>query len=274
MASSSILRRRCIRGVLQGPTPFFYFSLGCYAMFWRIWVSLQTLILRPTAIVERASLLTNGIRYCTISIPQNFPSQGKFLHTLTIYICSIHFSSLSPYEASSMPYCCSSYPSHPLLSQCEFHDLLASFQTLTTTQTTIMERMDHLQLRQDQQTLILREIQQHLGLLPPAPLFLLCPRAFHSGDDATPVAVPSTVAAEDPPIHQRSLLLDHTITPLPFFFPYYQEVSLPPFYYHLFWEHWGQCSFYALSLYWLGVTDLTARYMGGWVSYLMTLVDD
>ena len=33
------------------------------AMFWHIWVSLQTLILRPAAIVERASLLTNGIRY-------------------------------------------------------------------------------------------------------------------------------------------------------------------------------------------------------------------
>ena len=24
----------------------------------------------------------------------------------------------------------------------------------------------------------------------------------------------------------------------------------------------------ALSLYWLGVTDITARYMGGWVEYL------
>ena len=24
----------------------------------------------------------------------------------------------------------------------------------------------------------------------------------------------------------------------------------------------------ALSLYWLGLTDLTARYMGGWVEYL------
>nr|CAN64586.1 hypothetical protein VITISV_032879 [Vitis vinifera] len=55
-------------------------------------------------------------------------------------------------------------------------------RTLTTTQTAIMERMDHFQLRQDQQTLILCEIQQHLRLLPPAP----------------PVAVPSTVAAEDP----------------------------------------------------------------------------
>ncbi|KAL6310933.1 hypothetical protein AAG906_016218 [Vitis piasezkii] len=52
----------------------------------------------------------------------------------------------------------------------EYRALLASFQTLTTTQTAIMERMDHFQLQQDQQTLI----------LPP------------------PVAVPSIVAAEDP----------------------------------------------------------------------------
>ncbi|RVW66764.1 hypothetical protein CK203_065975 [Vitis vinifera] len=64
----------------------------------------------------------------------------------------------------------------------EYHALLVSFLTLTTTQTAIMERMDHFQLRQDQQTLILHEIQQHLGLLRPAP----------------PVAVPSTVAAEHP----------------------------------------------------------------------------
>ncbi|KAL6310867.1 hypothetical protein AAG906_027312 [Vitis piasezkii] len=64
----------------------------------------------------------------------------------------------------------------------EYRALLTSFQTLTTTQTAIMERMDHFQTQQDQQTLILREIQQHLGLVPPAP----------------PVAVPSTVAAEDP----------------------------------------------------------------------------
>ncbi|KAL6328469.1 hypothetical protein AAG906_038344 [Vitis piasezkii] len=48
--------------------------------------------------------------------------------------------------------------------------------------TAMMERMDHFQTQQDQQTLILREIQQHLGLVPPAP----------------PVAVPTSVPAEDP----------------------------------------------------------------------------
>ncbi|RVW11789.1 hypothetical protein CK203_089779 [Vitis vinifera] len=57
----------------------------------------------------------------------------------------------------------------------------------------------------DQQTLILREIQQHLGLLPPAPPVSLVPSepfvstdGFDPSDDATPVAVPSTVAVEDP----------------------------------------------------------------------------
>ena len=65
--------------------------------------------------------------------------------------------------------------------------------------------MDHLQLRQDQQTLILREIQQHLGLLPPTPPVSPMPSEpfapaddFDPADDATPIVVPSIVAAEDP----------------------------------------------------------------------------
>ncbi|RVW69242.1 hypothetical protein CK203_061397 [Vitis vinifera] len=84
----------------------------------------------------------------------------------------------------------------------EYRVLLASFQTLTTTQTAIMERMDHFQIQQDQQTLILCEIQQHLSLVPPT----------------QPVAVPSSVLAEDPSYPpEEPILLDHTITPLPFF---------------------------------------------------------
>ncbi|KAL6332925.1 hypothetical protein AAG906_019931 [Vitis piasezkii] len=47
-----------------------------------------------------------------------------------------------------------------------------------------MERMDHFQLRQDQQTLILQPFASADD--------------FDPADDATPVAVPSTVAAEDP----------------------------------------------------------------------------
>ncbi|RVW72559.1 hypothetical protein CK203_060060 [Vitis vinifera] len=180
MALSSILRRRCISGVLRGQPPFSYFSLGCYAMFWHIWVFLQTLRLSPAAIVERASLLTNGLSYRSISIPQNFPSQGKslLLHPLqlprSLYQRQHH---LMPHLLFLLP---QSRPS--TIPGSEYRALLASFQTLTTTQTAIMERMDHFQIQQDQQTLILREIQQHLGLVPPAP----------------PVAVPSSVPAEDP----------------------------------------------------------------------------
>ncbi|RVW30317.1 hypothetical protein CK203_053970 [Vitis vinifera] len=126
-------------------------------------------------------------RYGSISIPQNFPSQGKSLHRL------YHLYLLRPLQLPRSPYqrqhSSDAPPAVPPTSEppitipgAEYRALLVSFQTLTTTQTTIMERMDHFQLRQDQQTLILREIQQHLGLLPPAP----------------PIAVPSTVAAEDP----------------------------------------------------------------------------
>ena len=62
-----------------------------------------------------------------------------------------------------------------------------------------MERMDHFQTQQDQQTLILHEIQQHLGLLPPAPPVAPVPSEPSApADDATLVAVPCTVAAEDP----------------------------------------------------------------------------
>ncbi|RVW20683.1 hypothetical protein CK203_112150 [Vitis vinifera] len=118
MASLLHFEEKVHKASYEGNTILLLF-LGCYAMFWHIWVSLQTLILRPATIVERASLLTNGIS-----------SLGAVL------------------EAASSD---------------------APPATLTTTQTTIMERMDHFQLRQDQQTLILREIQQHLGLLPPAP---------------------------------------------------------------------------------------------------------
>ncbi|RVW59587.1 hypothetical protein CK203_107437 [Vitis vinifera] len=69
----------------------------------------------------------------------------------------------------------------------------------------IMERMDHFQLRQNQQTLILREIHSTSVFGHQLPLFLLCPQSLllqlmiliqlmmlH------PVAIPSTVAAEDP----------------------------------------------------------------------------
>ena len=122
--------------------------------------------------------------------------------------------------------------------------------------------------------------------MPPAPPVSPMPSEpfaptddLNPADDATPVAVSSTVAAEDPPppIHLRSLLLDHTIAPLLVSIFYVLDVIyiLDHFYtgigcsrrylllqhvvspvhsesitikryhflpYHLFLEHWGQCS--------------------------------
>nr|CAN74208.1 hypothetical protein VITISV_039018 [Vitis vinifera] len=151
----------------------------------------MTLILRPATIVERASLLTNGIRYCTINIPQNFLSQGKFLHS------PYHLYLLRPLQLPRSPY----QRQHRLMPHLLF--LLPQSRPLLSLVQSI--RMDHFQLRQNQQTLILREIQQHLGLLPPAPPVSPVPSKpfasaddFDPNDDATPIAVPSTVAAEDP----------------------------------------------------------------------------
>ncbi|RVW25901.1 hypothetical protein CK203_117488 [Vitis vinifera] len=132
-----------------------YFSLGCYAMFGAYGFSCDPHS-EPRAIVERASFLTNGIRYGSISIPQNFPSQGKSLHRLYHLYLLRPLQLLEPVPeaaSSDAPPAVPPTSERPLLSLCR-----------------------------DQQTLILREIQQHLGLLPPAP----------------PVVVPSTVAAEDP----------------------------------------------------------------------------
>ncbi|RVW66241.1 hypothetical protein CK203_066341 [Vitis vinifera] len=123
----------------------------------------KTLILSPAAIVERASLLTNGIRYGSISIPQNFPSQGKSLH------------SFSP--STSAP--STSAPSEPVPEA-------ASSDA-------------HLLFLLPQSHPLLFPGCRHLGLLPPAPPVAPVPSEPSApADDATPVAVPCTVAAEDP----------------------------------------------------------------------------
>ncbi|RVW33142.1 hypothetical protein CK203_094853 [Vitis vinifera] len=113
------------------------------------------LTLSPAAIVERASLLTNGIDMAPSAFLRTSRAKGSPSTAFTIYICSVHFSSLEPVpEAASSD----TPPAVPPTSEppitipgAEYRALLVSFQTLTTTQTTIMERMDHFQLRQDQQ---------------------------------------------------------------------------------------------------------------------------
>ncbi|RVW48731.1 hypothetical protein CK203_076124 [Vitis vinifera] len=158
----------------------YYFGLHHLIMAALLHFEEKTLVQSPAAIVERASLLTNGLRYGSIASPQNFPSQGKSLLLRPLQTLPQPVPEATSSDAPPVVPPTSEPPI--TIPGPEYRTLLASFQTLTTTQTAIMERMDHFQLQQDQQTLILREIQHHLGLSPPAP----------------PVAVPSTVAVEDP----------------------------------------------------------------------------
>ncbi|RVW44284.1 hypothetical protein CK203_070980 [Vitis vinifera] len=145
---------------LTRAAPFSYFSLGCYAMFWHIWVFLQTLSLSPAAIVERASLLTME----SVWLHQHSPELPEPREVPPAPSTSAP-SEPVPEAASSDAHLLFLLPqSRPSLSLVRVPCLARFFQTLTTTQTAIMERMDHFQIQQDQQTLILREIQQHLGL--------------------------------------------------------------------------------------------------------------
>ena len=56
------------------------------------------------------------------------------------------------------------------MSTTEFRAMVHTFQTLTTTHNALFWHMVVMRAQQDQHTAILRQIQQHLGLLPPPQL--------------------------------------------------------------------------------------------------------
>ena len=61
------------------------------------------------------------------------------------------------------------------ISTTEFRAMVHTFQTLTTTHNALFWHMVVMRAQQDQHTAILRQIQQHLGLLPPPQLDILGP---------------------------------------------------------------------------------------------------
>ncbi|RVW74609.1 Pol polyprotein [Vitis vinifera] len=76
------------------------------------------------------------------------------------------------------------------ISVLEFRSLVATLQTLSTTHTALFQQMVEMRSQQNQQTAILRQIQQHLGLLPPPQPDLLA--------SSKPLApVEDTIPAED-----------------------------------------------------------------------------
>ena len=54
------LKRRCIKRSSSERMPFHSSSLGCYARYWSIWDTQQTLSLNVSVFVERFLLSTNG----------------------------------------------------------------------------------------------------------------------------------------------------------------------------------------------------------------------
>ncbi|KAL6334547.1 hypothetical protein AAG906_018886 [Vitis piasezkii] len=142
----------------------------------RRWAPLSEwdMVREPAAIVERASLLNNGLNYRSISIPElPEPRKSLLLHPLGSSSCAGGIIDAPP----AVPPTVEPPITIPVRVPC-----LARFFSTRPLLDGHYGRMDHFQTQQDQQTLILREIQQHLGLVPPAP----------------PVAVPSSVPAEDP----------------------------------------------------------------------------
>ena len=53
------------------------------------------------------------------------------------------------------------------ISSTEFRAMVYLFQTLTTTHNALFRQMDAMRVQLDQHTVILHQIQQHLGILPP-----------------------------------------------------------------------------------------------------------
>ncbi|RVX05427.1 hypothetical protein CK203_013586 [Vitis vinifera] len=117
---------------------------------------------------------------------------------------------------------------------------------------------------QSQQAAILRLLQVHFDLPQAVEPSISTPPEPHSQPTESHPPEPETPA--DPPTEEQ-ILLPSTTTPLIrhyIYFLFIKEVPLPPFYY----SHsnhiednaqfgWGPG---ALSLNWLGVTDLNARY--------------
>ncbi|RVW59357.1 hypothetical protein CK203_109361 [Vitis vinifera] len=139
---------------------------------------------------------------------QNFPSQGKFLHSpYHLYLLRPLQLPRSPYQRQHrlmphllflLPRAAHYYPG------AEYRDLLASFQTLTTTRRPLWSGWTTSSFGRTSRLSFSVRFSSTSVFCHQLPLFLLCPQSLllqlmiliH--DDATPVAVPSTVAAEDP----------------------------------------------------------------------------
>ena len=90
------------------------------------------------------------------------------------------------------------------ISASEFHGLVATLQTLSPTQAILFQQMAEMRSQKNQHTAILRQIQQHLGLLPPPqpdlPVKDTIPEPLAQVEDTIPkplAPVEDTIPAKD-----------------------------------------------------------------------------
>ena len=76
------------------------------------------------------------------------------------------------------------------ISTTEFCAMVHTFQTLTTTHNALFQQMAAMHAQQDQYTAILRQIQQHLGLLPPPQHDIPVPSETTLAEETTTADVP------------------------------------------------------------------------------------
>ena len=92
------------------------------------------------------------------------------------------------------------------ISASEFCGLIHTFQTLTTTHATLFQQMAEMSAHQDQQTTILRQIQQHLGLLPPPqPDLPTSSEPLAPAEDTIPVEDTTTTEVQIPPPQEATI---------------------------------------------------------------------
>ena len=96
------------------------------------------------------------------------PEQGKLLAETTPPMPTPEATSAAPLTTPTIPPITptTSEPSITI-SASEFRAFVHTFQTLTTTLAALFQQMAEMCAHQDQQTAMLYQIQQHLGLLPP-----------------------------------------------------------------------------------------------------------
>nr|CAN83413.1 hypothetical protein VITISV_011239 [Vitis vinifera] len=104
----------------------------------------------------------------TTSRPESSSEHDELLTKTTPLVPTPEATSAAPPTIPTIPPVApTTSESSITISASEFRALVHIFQTLTTTHSALFQQMVEMRAHQDQQTAILRQIQQHLGLLPP-----------------------------------------------------------------------------------------------------------